>query len=124
LCAVIVSSVRGCPSCLTDGRVEPDRESAYTVNQGARALGLSKSMIYDQLHSRRLSSAVCLLHMWRSDQMLCLRAGCWAEARTWVGEFGTGQAGEVAVDGNRRNRGWDLRDSLEGERRRLSIVTA
>jgi excisionase family DNA binding protein len=29
---------------------------AYTVTQAARALGLSKSMIYDQLRSRRLGS--------------------------------------------------------------------
>jgi hypothetical protein len=52
------------------------------------------------------------------------RAGCWAQARTRVGEFGTRKVGEVAVDGNRRSRGWDLRDSMEGERRRLSILTA
>ena len=51
-------------------------------------------------------------------------AGCWAKARTWMGEFGTGQAGEVAGDGNRRSGGWNLRNSLEGKRRRLSIVTA
>jgi excisionase family DNA binding protein len=29
---------------------------AYTVNQAARTLGLSKSMIYDQPRSRRLGS--------------------------------------------------------------------
>ncbi len=53
----------GYPSRLTDARAELDREPtgdgprlAYTVNQTARALGLSKSMIYDQLRSRRLGS--------------------------------------------------------------------
>ena len=62
-CAVVVSSVPGYPSRLTDARTELDRESAddgprlaYTVTQAARALGLSKSMIYDQLRSRRLAS--------------------------------------------------------------------
>src|SRR5436190_19440802 len=64
-CAVVVASVPGYPSRLTDARAELDRESAgagdgprlaYTVNQAARALGLSKSMIYDQLRSRRLGS--------------------------------------------------------------------
>ena len=62
-CAVVVSSVPGYPSRLTDSRAELDRESAgdgprlaYTVNQAARALGLSKSMIYDKLRSRRLGS--------------------------------------------------------------------
>src|SRR5262249_30025809 len=60
-CAVVVSSVPGYPSRLTDARAELNRESAddgprlaYTVTQAARALGLSKSMIYDQLRSRRL----------------------------------------------------------------------
>jgi excisionase family DNA binding protein len=62
-CAVVVSSVPGYPSRLTDARAELDYESAgdgprlaYTVTQAARALGLSKSMIYDQLRSRRLGS--------------------------------------------------------------------
>jgi excisionase family DNA binding protein len=62
-CAVVVSSVPGYPSRLTDAQAELDRESAgdgprlaYTVTQAARALGLSKSMIYDQLRSRRLGS--------------------------------------------------------------------
>lgn len=62
-CAVVISSVPGYPSRLTDARAELDRESAdddprlaYTVTQAARALGLSKSMIYDQLRSRRLGS--------------------------------------------------------------------
>src|SRR5215469_16347716 len=62
-CAVVISSVPGYPSRLTDARAELDREPvdegprlAYTVNQAARALGLSKSMIYDQLRSRRLGS--------------------------------------------------------------------
>jgi excisionase family DNA binding protein len=62
-CAVVVSSVPGYPSRLTDAQVELDREStgdgarlAYSVNQAARAFGLSKSMIYDQLRSRRLRS--------------------------------------------------------------------
>jgi excisionase family DNA binding protein len=62
-CAVVVSSVPGYPSRLTDARTELDREPvgdgprlAYTVNQAAQALGLSKSLIYDQLRSRRLGS--------------------------------------------------------------------
>jgi hypothetical protein len=45
-CAVVISSVPGYPSRLTDARAELDRESsddgprlAYTVNQAARALG-------------------------------------------------------------------------------------
>jgi excisionase family DNA binding protein len=63
-CAVVVASVPGYPSRLTDARAELDRESAAagdgprlacTVPQ-ARALGLSKSMIYDQLRSHRLGS--------------------------------------------------------------------
>ena len=55
-CAVVVASVPGYPSRLTDARAELDRVSAtagdsprlaYTVSQAAQALGLSKSMIYD-----------------------------------------------------------------------------
>jgi hypothetical protein len=49
-CAVVISSVTGYPSRLTDAQAELDREStgdgprlAYSVNQAARALGLSKS---------------------------------------------------------------------------------
>jgi hypothetical protein len=62
-CAVVVSSVSGYPSHLTDARAELDRESAddgprlaYTVNQTAPGARLSKSMIYDQPRSRRLGS--------------------------------------------------------------------
>ena len=62
-CAVVVSSVPGYPSRLSDARTQLDRESAedgprlaYTVAQAARALGLSKSMIYDQLRANRLAS--------------------------------------------------------------------
>ena len=64
-CAVVVASVPGYPSRLTDARAELDRESAaagdgprlaYTVPQAARALGLSKSMIYDQMRANRLRS--------------------------------------------------------------------
>ena len=63
-CAAVVS-VPGYPSRLTDARAVLDQESAaagdgprlaYTINQAARALGLSKSMIYDQMRSRRLGS--------------------------------------------------------------------
>ena len=62
-CAVVVSSVPGYPSRLSDARAQLDRESAedgprlaYNVAQAARALGLSKSMIYDQLRANRLAS--------------------------------------------------------------------
>jgi excisionase family DNA binding protein len=62
-CAVVVSSVPGYPSRLTDAHTQLDREwaedgprLAYTVTQAARALGLSKSMIYDQLRANRLAS--------------------------------------------------------------------
>jgi excisionase family DNA binding protein len=62
-CAVVVSSVPGYPSRLSDVRTQLDRESAedgprlaYTVTQAARALGLPKSMIYDQLQANRLAS--------------------------------------------------------------------
>lgn len=62
-CAVVVSSVPGYPSRFTDALMQLDRESAedgprlaYTVSEAARALGLSKSMIYDQLRANRLRS--------------------------------------------------------------------
>lgn len=61
--AVVVSSVPRCPSRLTDPRAELDREPAgdgprlaYTLTQAAGTFGLSKSMIYGQLRSRRLGS--------------------------------------------------------------------
>lgn len=64
-CAVVVSSVPGYPARLADAGAELDRESsvrgngqriAYTVSEAARALGLSRSMIYDQLRTNRLQS--------------------------------------------------------------------
>jgi excisionase family DNA binding protein len=64
-CAVVIASVPGYPSRLTDARTELDSESvkagdgeriAYSVLQAARALGLSKGIIYDQLRSLRLGS--------------------------------------------------------------------
>jgi hypothetical protein len=64
-CAVVIASVPGYPTRLTDARTELDRESveagdsghiAYSVNQAAGALGLSKQMIYDQLWANRLGS--------------------------------------------------------------------
>jgi excisionase family DNA binding protein len=62
-CAVVVSSVPGYLSWFSDARTQLDRESAedgprlaYTVTQAARALGLSRSMIYDQLRANRLAS--------------------------------------------------------------------
>jgi excisionase family DNA binding protein len=61
-CAVVVSSVPGYPLRLSDASAQFYRESAedgprlaYTVAQAARALGLSKSMIYDQLRANRLA---------------------------------------------------------------------
>jgi excisionase family DNA binding protein len=64
-CAVVIASDPGYPTRLTDARTELDRESAkagdgeriaYSVNQAARALGLSKQMIYDQIRANRLGS--------------------------------------------------------------------
>ena len=63
--AVVIASVPGYPSRLTDAMTELDSESikagdgeriAYFVNQAARTLGLSKTGIYDQLRSNRLGS--------------------------------------------------------------------
>jgi excisionase family DNA binding protein len=55
--------VFGYPAKITDARAELDRQQAedgprlaYTIPQAARALGLSKSMIYDQLRANRLDS--------------------------------------------------------------------
>lgn len=64
-CAVVVSSVTGYPARLADAGAELDRESsargdglriAYTVSEAARVLGMSRSMIYDQLRANRLQS--------------------------------------------------------------------
>ena len=64
-CGVVVSSVPDYPSRLTSALTELDRESrangdgprlAYSVSQAARVLGLTKSMIYDQLRANRLGS--------------------------------------------------------------------
>jgi len=63
--AVVIASVPGYPSRLTDAMTGLDSESikagdgeriAYFVNQAARTLGLSKTGIYDQLRSNRLGS--------------------------------------------------------------------
>ena len=65
-CAVVIASAPGHPNRFTDARTELDRQSAkagdgeriaYSVNQAARALGLSKQMIYDQLRANHLRSA-------------------------------------------------------------------
>jgi excisionase family DNA binding protein len=64
-CAVVVASVPGYPAHLTDARTELDSESvkageveriAYSVPETARALGLSRELIYDELWSNRLGS--------------------------------------------------------------------
>ena len=64
-CAVVIASDPGHPARLTDARTELDRESvnagdgqriAYSVAEAARALGLSRQMIYDQLRANHLGS--------------------------------------------------------------------
>ena len=64
-CAVVIASVPGYPARLSDARMELDSESvkareveriAYPVPETARALGLSRELIYDELRSNRLAS--------------------------------------------------------------------
>ena len=65
-CAVVIASVPGYPARLTDARTELDSEPAeageleriaYSVPETARALRLSRELIYDELRSKRLGSA-------------------------------------------------------------------
>jgi excisionase family DNA binding protein len=62
-CAVVVSSVPGYSSRVADAFAGLDRPEAgegppiaYSVPQAARALGLSKTMIYDEMRANRLRS--------------------------------------------------------------------
>jgi hypothetical protein len=65
-CAVVIASVPGYPPArLTVARAELDSVSAkvgkveriaYSVPETARALGLSRELIYDELRSNRLGS--------------------------------------------------------------------
>src|SRR5690242_11848172 len=64
-CAVVIASVQGYPARLTDARAELDREPvkaaegdriAYSITQVAKALGLSRDTIYDQMHANCLAS--------------------------------------------------------------------